>query len=199
MASKQFVDINDFIKLAKNEVLVKTYEGFDITDPVGKGFFSITNYRFVFYATNVSKVSNTTKIREWNLNDISGISSEYGKRENNVHKWIASFLMGLAGVGIFFFLLKLFSKKGQDNTLLIASAAVLVIGFILFLFRKRKMFFIEVFTRAPKTSFISFSSTFFKSPTERIKIKPNKFTIPMIKELGTTIIEAKENYQESKK
>lgn len=196
MASNQSVDINDVIKLSQDEEIIKTYEGFESIDPVGKGFFTITNYRFIYYATNSNKFSSSKSFIEWELNQIVGITSEYGKQDSTVHKMFASVLMGIAVAGIFYFLLKLLSKNGKVMWILITSLVLLLIGVILFIFRRRKMFYVEIFTKTPRTSLMSFSSTLYKpSTTERIKIKPNKFTIDMIKELGAAVIEAKQYSQ----
>ena len=196
MASKQ-VDIEDVIKLAKNEIIIKTYEGFDIIEPAGKGFFLITNFRFIYYSINANKLASSKSILEWDLHDISGISSEYGKRVSNIQKAIASLFMFLSLAGIFFFLIKFFSDNGKDNIVLFSSIALFIIGFIIFLFRKRKVFYIELFSKYPKESLICFSSNAFNSSSlETIKITPNKFTTLMVKELGTTIIEAKQANKE---
>lgn len=193
MASKQFIDTNEIIKLAKNEVIIKTYEGFDIIEPSGKGFFLITNYRFVYYATNANKMANSKSVLEWDLHDISGISAEYGKRVNKFQQTLASSLMGIALAGIAFFLIRLLSKNGQDNLVLFTSISAFVLGFLFFLFRKRKMFYIEIFSKYPKESLISFTSTAFKSSTlDTIKTHPNKFTTLLVQELGTVILEAKQ-------
>lgn len=193
MIGKQFVDMSDIVKLAKDEIVLKTYEGFDITEPAGKGFFSITNHRFIYYSNSSSRFSNSKSILEWDINSINGISSEYGKRVNTTHRLISIIIMGLSGAGFFYFLLKFLGQQIQDNLVLYASTALFVLGFIIFLFRKRKMFSIEIFSSAPKVSIVSFSSTFFKSQTSgKIQMRPNKFTIQMIKEIGETIIEAKQ-------
>jgi hypothetical protein len=54
------------------------------------------------------------------------------------------------------------------------------------------MFSLEVFTNTPHSNFVSLTSDFFQSPSRgRIKIKPNRETSMMIKELGKYVLEAK--------
>lgn len=193
MASKQSVDINEVIKLANDEVIIKTYEGFEIIEPVGKGFFTITNHRFIYYSTSNNKLASSKSFIEWELDQVSGIASEYGKRDSAAQKIISYVLLGIAGAGLFYVLLNFLSQHGLVMWALIASAALLVIGLFIFLFRKRQMFFIEIFTKSKKESIMAFSSTFYRpSSSERIKIKPNKHTVKMIQEIGSTIIEAKQ-------
>jgi hypothetical protein len=194
MASKQvYVNIKDAVKLASDEVILETYEGFEIVDPVGKGFFTITNYRFIYYASSKDKDSDSVSVTEWPINQIGGIISEMGKRVNIVQKIIAIvlFVLGMSFLGYSMYLF--FNTKVINYIFISGGCAAIITALFLYIFRKRKMFSLEVYTKTNRSSLLSLRSSFFKSPNHgKIKIKPNSTTALMIKELGKAVIEAQQ-------
>ena len=55
------------------------------------------------------------------------------------------------------------------------------------------MFSLEILKNTNSSSLVSFTSSFFRSPNKgKILINPSRSTLPMIKELGQAIIEAKQ-------
>jgi hypothetical protein len=187
------VEINQVISLANNETVLQTFEGFEVVDPVGKGYFTITNQRLVYYATFRDKLSNSITVRECPIDSIGEIASEYGKRTSKLQKTIGLiiFLIGLA-VLIYGSATYIETELGYRLPAFIIGGVFFLIGLIVILTSKRKMFTLEIFTKTSRSSIVSLTSDFFQSPNRgRIKIKPNNQTIQMIKELGKYIIEAR--------
>ncbi|MGI6767623.1 MAG: hypothetical protein ACOX43_00785 [Bacilli bacterium] len=187
------IEINDVVVLANNESVLETFTGFEIIEPIGKGYFTITNRRLIYYATFRDKLSNSIAVRECSLEDVGVISSEYGKRTNKLQKTIGFiiFLLGLALVlyGVSNFVIK---KVPYGLEALIAGGVFFLAGLIVVVTSKRKMFSLEVFTNTSQSNFVSLTSDYFQSPSRgRIKIKPNRETGSMIKALGKYVLEAK--------
>lgn len=44
-------DLKDVIVLANDEIVVESFAGFEIVEPAGKGYFTITNKRLIYHAT----------------------------------------------------------------------------------------------------------------------------------------------------
>jgi len=186
-------ELNDVIALANNEMILESFAGFEIVEPKGKGFFTITNKRLIFHATYKGNLSSSVAIRECALENVGVISSEYGKRAHKLQRAIGIIILflGLAllGYGIAG---RFSSSLPLGNLGLPVGGGVFLIGLIVMLTSKRKMFSLEICTRTPQTSFVTFMSDFFQSPTKgKIKIKPTKETQLLIKELGKHVIEAR--------
>lgn len=187
------IDINDVVVLANNETVLETFAGFEIVEPLGKGYFTITNRRLIYYATFRDKLSNSIAVRECALEDVGVISSEYGKRTNKIQKTIGLiiFFIGLilSAYGVYNYAIE---ELEYGLPALIVGGVFFLTGLIVILTSKRKMFSLEVFTNTPHSNFVSLTSDFFQSPSRgRIKIKPNRETSMMIKELGKYVLEAK--------
>ncbi|MDY0064609.1 MAG: hypothetical protein RBS25_06015 [Bacilli bacterium] len=196
MAKREsIVDVNnEVVNIAKGESIVKTYEGFETLDPAGHGSFTITTKRLLFYASYKDKEAKSTAVWEWPLENIGGIMSESGKRKNKIQV-IISYLFLLVSVG--FLVLAILDLTQMQTGLFPYMTSFIVAGSAFFLFillfclGKRKMFFLEIYSRIPMNPIISLKSSFFKSPNHgKIQIVPNSNTLQMIKELGKTIIEA---------
>lgn len=186
------IDFGDVVVLSNHEVVLKTFEGFDIVNPYGKGYFTITTQRLIYYASSKDKIAKSITVRECPVDLVGEIASEYGKRTNKLQQTIGVILLfiglGLSGYGVFAYLKLL----AMGLYLIIGGGVLFLIGLIIALTSKRKMFTLEIFTRSSRSSVVSLTSDFFQSPNRgRIKIKPTKETIQMIKELGMHIMEAK--------
>ncbi|MDD4001068.1 MAG: hypothetical protein PHX62_09305 [Bacilli bacterium] len=188
------IDIDQVVSLAANERVLKTFEGFEIVEPTGKGYFTVTNYRLIYYATFRDNITNSITVRECPIENVGEISSEFGKRTKRLQKTLGlvALLLGVGGLifgGITFLYQNL--KKFQTPAL-VAGGILALLGLIIVLTSKRKMFTLELFTRTPRSSIVSLTSDFFQSPSRgRIKIRPNSDTNQMIKDLGKWLIEAK--------
>jgi hypothetical protein len=197
MAKKEMViDVNDAVTLAQNEVVLKTYEGFNTSDPIGKGYFTITNYRFIFYSNSKDKEVSSISVNECPIECIGGIASEFGKRVKKVQKFFAilALLIGLTGLGLGVYGAVIFNQM-YLLVGFIAGGLFLILSLILLLTCKRRIFSLEIMYRIPNNVMLSLVSDFFKSPNRnKIRIIPNSESVHMIKELGKTIVEA-QNYK----
>jgi hypothetical protein len=186
------IDFGNVVVLGNQEVVLKTFEGFDIVSPHGKGYFTITTQRLIYYASSRDKLAKSITVRECPVDLVGEIAAEYGKRTNRLQKAIGLILLfiglGLLGYGVPAYLQTL--PLGLYS--LIGGGVFFLVGLIVTLTAKRKMFTLEIFTRSSRSSIVSLTSDFFQSPNRgRIKIKPTNQTIQMIKELGMHIMDAK--------
>ncbi|HEY8395371.1 MAG TPA: hypothetical protein VIK96_01180 [Bacilli bacterium] len=186
-------DLKDVIAFANNETVIESFAGFEIVEPEGKGFFTITNRRLIYHATFKGKLSSSIAVRECALEDVGVISSEYGKRANKLQSTIGLVLLIFGLAGLIYGLVSYFVetlKYGLYSS--IAGGILFLSGLIVTLTSKRKMFFLEIYTKSPQANFVSLTSDYFQSPSRgRIKIKPTRETHQLIRELGKHILEAK--------
>lgn len=186
------VSLDNVVALANNEVILNTFEGFEIESPRGKGFFTITNLRLIYYATSKDKVSTSVTVRETPIELVGEIASEFGKIAKRIQKTIGFIILMLGLGSLGFGLTALLSDNPLSTYAFIGGGVVFLVGLILLLTSKRKMFTLEIFTRSSRSSIVSLTSDLFQSPNRgRIKIKPNNQTMQMIRELGKYIQEAK--------
>lgn len=187
-------DITKAFILADKELILDTYEGFETINPVGKGYFVITNQRFIYLAVSKDNKSNSIAVTQWNVDGIGGMKSEFGKRVNMIQFIIASLILILAIGGFAYTMVRFIASSiSLTNQLqfLIPTLIAFVISILLFVFSKRKMFNLEVLTKTATSTLVSFTSDFFKSPNQgKIIIKPTSSTFNMIKELGKSILNA---------
>lgn len=191
MSQRKINDISEIVNLSFNEVVLKTYEAFELIDPSGNGVFSVTNKRIIFVATGSSALTSSTSITEWMLDDIKGIQSEHGKRRHRGQTTVAN-IIGIIAVLIGLLVaMMFFSGREVSNFHFIGVGVVFLIFLILKLTAKRKMFALSIYG-GTTTPIVKFSSSFYKSAIlGQIQIKPSKFTNTMIKDLGSTILNAK--------
>lgn len=189
------LDVKDTVALAADEIVVKTYEGFETVDPSGKGYFTVTNRRFIYYSTSKDSQTDSVSVSECPIESIGGINSEYGKRVKRVQKFFAvlTLLLALGGIGLGIagsvLMRNLFTYFGY-----IGGGVMLAFSIILFVTCKRKIFSLEIFYKTPKTVMLSLTSDFFKTPNRsKIRVLPTSVTMQMIRELGKTILDA-QNY-----
>jgi hypothetical protein len=189
-------DLKDVIVLANDEIVVESFAGFEIVEPAGKGYFTITNKRLIYHATYRGKLSSSIAVRECALENVGVISSEFGRRTHKLQRTIGLIILllglGLLGYGIGALYAEVL-KLGPYAR--IVGGVLAVLGLIVALTAKRKMFSLDIFTRTPQTNFLSFTSDFFQSPNRgRIRIKPTRETHQLIKELGKHVLEARSKY-----
>jgi len=188
-------DLDKAIVLADNEFIIDSYEGIVTINPVGKGYFVITNYRFIYLAVTKDKKSSSIAVTQTDIRNVSGVKSEIGKRANMIQKIIALVVFFAGILGFAFILRNVFSLGigfGEQLPLLIICGILTIVGIFLLIFAKRKMFNLSILTN-PKETFVSFTSSFFKSPNQgKIIIKPTSTTFTMIKEMGKAIINAQQ-------
>jgi hypothetical protein len=180
------------VALAADEIVIKTYEGFETLDPIGKGFFTVTNRRSIYYSSSKDSETDSVTVSECPIESIGGINSEYGKRVKRVQKFFAVLFLLLAiggiGFGIAGSVMKrdLFIYSGY-----IGGGLMLILAIILFVTCKRRIFSLEIFYKTPKTVMLSLTSDFFKAPNRsKIRVLPTSVTMQMIRELGKTILDA---------
>ena len=188
-------DLKDVIVLANDEIVVESFAGFEIVEPAGKGYFTITNKRLIYHATYRGKLSSSIAVSECALENVGVISvnSEEGRTNCRTIGLIILLLgLGLLGYGIGALYAEVL-KLGPYAR--IVGGVLAVLGLIVALTAKRKMFSLDIFTRTPQTNFLSFTSDFFQSPNRgRIRIKPTRETHQLIKELGKHVLEARSKY-----
>lgn len=190
MSQRKINDISEIVNLSFNEVVLKTYEAFELIDPSGNGVFSVTNKRLIFVATGSSALTSSTSITEWMLDDIKGIQSEHGKRRHRGQTTIAN-IIGIIAVLLGLLVAMMFFSGREVNNFHFIGYMVFLIFLILKLTAKRKMFALSIYG-GTTTPIVKFSSSFYKSAIlGQIQIKPSKFTNTMIKDLGSTILNAK--------
>ena len=189
-------DINKAVTLAHNEVIINSYEGFETINPRGKGYFAITNFRFLYFAVSKDNLSNSISVSQWDINGIGGITSEAGKRVKIIQRIVAIVLLlaGITGIGYSLYRVLIFNfTLTIQLPLLIVSGVALLVSMFLFIFGKHKMFSLEVLTNTASTSLVSLTSSFFRSPNDdKILIRPSASTFRMIREIGKTILEAQQ-------
>lgn len=193
-------DINKAITLANNEFIIDSYEGVLTINPAGKGYFVITNFRFLYFADAKDKKSSSIAVTQCDINKIGGIKSEFGKRVNMIQSIIALivFMVGIFLFGLLlrdFFLYDFSIIASFQLPMFILSCVLTITGLFLLIFSKRKMFSLSILT-FPSETLISFTSSFFRSPNQgKIIIKPTASTFTMIKEMGKTILNAQQIHQ----
>lgn len=187
-------DLSKAIILAKNEIIIDSYEGFETINPVGKGYFTITNHRFLYFATSKDKLSSSISVTQWDINGIGGIKSEFGKRANILQVLIGYVLLIIGLVGLSYVAFRFFNSNlsfKKQLEFIIPSISVIILSILLIVFSKRKMFSLEVLTNSSSSTLVSFTSSFFRSPYKgKITIKPSNSTFSMIKEIGKSILDA---------
>ncbi|MFA5543592.1 MAG: hypothetical protein WC008_04800 [Bacilli bacterium] len=191
MAHVKLTEIDKLVNLSFNEVVLKTYEAFELIDPSGSGVFSVTNKRLIFVAAGSSSITSSTSITEWMIDDIKGIQSEHGKRRHKRQTAIANILGIITGLAAILVAMMFFSGREVLNYYYIGVGVLFLTFIILKLTAKRKMFSLSIFG-GTTTPIVNFSSSFYKSAiTNQIQIKPSKYTSTMIRDLGSTILNAK--------
>ena len=186
MLKEVSVNIKNVVNFARSEEIVNVYEGFKTINPRGFGYFLITNYRFIFFKKSTDWSNKTVNMLEIPINHIGGIKSEYGRKSVKLQKIIAFIIIFLSLVGF-----GLFPVLGKY--MFIVGGVLFVIGLFVFLFSRRRVFTIEIFTRSMIGSVVSLSNDFFKLKKEtRILVRAD--TGEMIRDLGKTILEA-QTYQ----
>lgn len=191
MAHVKLTEIDKLVNLSFNEVVLKTYEAFELIDPSGSGVFSVTNKRLIFVAAGSSSITSSTSITEWMIDDIKGIQSEHGKRRHKRQTAIANIIGIITGLAAILVAMMFFSGREVLNYYYIGVGVLFLTFIILKLTAKRKMFSLSIFG-GTTTPIVNFSSSFYKSAiTNQIQIKPSKYTSTMIRDLGSTILNAK--------
>src|SRR5690554_6281715 len=194
---KTSVDFSEAVQLAVDEVVVKSYEAFHTVEPEGKAYFLFTNYRIIFFVKTAKK--HDLFVEEFDLQDVSGMHYRVGKVKDKKMSTIAkillvlSFVLGALGV---VGLLSTNTFFVSNKMLFLAAAgAVFLVSILIFLFGKRKVFFMEIFGKMDRSSWMTFSSAIFKRKLESVKIKPDANAYKFSKTLGKTIIDAKNHVQ----
>lgn len=191
MTNSKTFEINDVVNLAFGEDVLKTYGDFDVTNPLGKGHLVVTNKRLIFQISGKSKDSQAVSITEWDINEIKGIQSEYGKRRSKGQVTLSFFIL-LLGLGVIAYSIFYFISKSSFPMIYTSIGVILFItGLIVMFTSNRKMFCINISARE-FTNIITLSSSMYKSVVlGKIQISPNKLTNSMIKDLGAVILNAK--------
>jgi hypothetical protein len=182
MMKETSVDIKNVVNLAREEEIINVYEGFKTQNPSGLGYFLITNFRFIFFKKTTEWRNKTVNMLEIPIGHIGGIKSEYGRKAVKLQVLIALsvMLLGLVGVGLNFVLGKF---------MLYIGVALFVIGLLIVIFSRRRVFTIEIFTKSTIGSVVSITNDYLKlNKATRIVVRPETFA--MIRDLGKSIMEA---------
>lgn len=186
------INISEVISLGLDEVVIKSMEAFHTTEPEGNAYFIFTNYRLIVYV----KTSKTKDlfVDEYDIHGLSGISSRLGKVKDKKMSTIAKIILIVSVlVGIIGLIGMMSDNLFTDfaNYLLIGAGGMFVLSLLIFAFGKRKVFFLELFSKENRNSIATFSSAIFKRKLDSIQIRPDQNAYKMSKTLGKAIIEAK--------
>lgn len=187
------VDFSEAVQLAVDEVVVKSYEAFHTVEPEGKAYFLFTNYRMIFFIKTAKK--HDLFVEEFDIHDVSGMHYRVGKVKDKKMSTIAKILLVLSLVlgvlGAVGFLSTNAFFVSNKMIFLGAAGAIFLVSMLVFLFGKRKVFFMEIFGKTMRSSWMTFSSAIFKRKLESVQIKPDASAYKFSKTLGKAIIDAR--------
>lgn len=187
-------NLNNLIDLMDDEYFIKVYDSFKYVNNSGCGYIIITNKRFFLLSYYNKKEYDNVALDVCSIKDISRIKLEYGLKVKGEQVFWSIFSLvisfGLLTLGI---LSLIDAKVFLALTFLFCFFSTLAIAILLFIFKYRKVFFLEIYYRNNNEKFLSLASkNYLSNFTKTNMVFPSQDTFKMLKELSLEIQKAKE-------
>lgn len=188
------INFNNLIGLMEDEYFIKTYDSFKYANNGGNAYIIITNKRFFLLSYFNKRGYDNVMINACSLRDISGLKLEYGYKVKPEQVFWSGFSLFFSLLFLFFGVFSLIHNKLFITiTFLFCFLSTLAAAILLFIFKYRKIFFLEVYQNFSKDKFLSVSSKNYQSNfSKTIAAGESADTFKMLKELSLEIQKAKE-------
>lgn len=187
------INFNNLIALMEDEYFTKIYDSFKYANN-GDGYIIITNKRFFVLSHYHKKGHDNVLVDVCPIRDISRIKLEYGLKVKGEQIFWSIFSLifsiGLLALGI---LSLIGAKVFFAITFFFCFFSLLAIAILLFIFKYRKVFFLEIYHKNNYEKFLSLASKNYSTNFTKINmVLPSQDTFKMLKELSLEIQKAKE-------